>query len=121
MAKNALSRCMLTTPLHARAQHTHADYDLQKHPRRSPCSAAQAEELHGLEGLPPGLQLEAESGSQHLFLCERPARLVVPQPIRGQHKVWPLPAATARQFAPALKRVPPVRHHACKDSAHCGC
>ena len=59
-----------------------------------------------MDALPPGLRLEAESPS--CFLCERPARLVVPQQLRGQHKIWALPGASAKQFAPALKRVPPV-------------
>jgi hypothetical protein len=85
-------------------------------PQNCSCCAAQAEELQALDSLPPGLRLEAEFGSQFLFLCERPARLVVPQPIRGQHKVWALPGATARQFAPALKRAPQVRA-ACMHSS----
>jgi hypothetical protein len=67
----------------------------------------QAKELRAKEGVPEGLKQETESA--FCFLCEQPRRLVVPQQIKGQHKIWPLPAAIAKQFAPALKVVPPVR------------
>lgn len=66
----------------------------------------QASELQSADGLPEGLARETES--DFCFLCERPRRLVVPQQIKGQHKIWPLPAALAKQFAPALKPVPQV-------------
>lgn len=64
-------------------------------------SYKQAVELRGLPGLLGGLKLESES--ECCFLCERPRRLVVPQQVKGQHKIWPLSAATAKQFGPALK------------------
>ncbi|CAL8465510.1 g5046 [Coccomyxa elongata] len=65
-----------------------------------------AEELQRVDTLPEGLTRETES--DFCFLCERPARLIVPQQVKGQHKIWPLPAATAKQFGPALKPVPQV-------------
>lgn len=72
----------------------------------------QAEDLKDREGLPAGLREESESA--HCFLCDRPQRLIVPQQIKGQHKIWPLPASVAKQFAPALKPVPPVRSQCCQ-------
>ena len=66
----------------------------------------QAAELQAAEGLPEGLAQETES--DFCFLCERPRRLIVPQQVKGQHKIWPLPAAAAKQFGPALKAVPQV-------------
>ncbi|KAK9903225.1 hypothetical protein WJX75_000094 [Coccomyxa subellipsoidea] len=65
-----------------------------------------AAELQAAEGLPEGLAQETES--DFCFLCERPRRLIVPQQVKGQHKIWPLPAAAAKQFGPALKAVPQV-------------
>ena len=66
----------------------------------------QAAELQAAEGLPGGLAQETES--EFCFLCEHPRRLIVPQQVKGQHKIWPLPAASAKQFAPALKASPQV-------------
>ncbi len=48
----------------------------------------QAEQVEGWGSLPGGLK--AEVGSPYCFLCEQPQRLVVPQQVRGQHKLWPL-------------------------------
>ena len=56
--------------------------------------------------MPKGLPLEVLAN--YCFLCERPRRLLVPQPIRGQRQIWRLPAATAAQFAPALRTPPQV-------------
>ena len=70
--------------------------------------SAQAEELQAAPGVPKGVHLEVLAN--YCFLCERPRRLLLPQPIRGQRQIWRLPAATAAQFAPALKTPPRVTY-----------
>lgn len=40
------------------------------------------------EALPGGLQVEV--GSPFCFLCEQAQRLVVPQQMKGAHKIYPL-------------------------------
>ena len=48
----------------------------------------QAEQVEAWEALPAGLK--SEVGSPHCFLCQAPQRLVVPQQMRGQHKLFDL-------------------------------
>ncbi|KXZ52618.1 hypothetical protein GPECTOR_9g663 [Gonium pectorale] len=55
-------------------------------------------------GLPASLRLEATS--PFCFLCEKPRRLVVPQQLKGDHKLWQLPRAVAKVALRGLRDPP---------------
>ena len=65
---------------------------------------AQAEEMESWPALPD--TVKQEIGSPYCFLCENPKRLVVPQQMRGNPKLWQLPSATAKSLSVALKSPP---------------
>eukprot|EP01006_Ploeotia_vitrea_P065989 TRINITY_DN94144_c0_g1_i1.p1 TRINITY_DN94144_c0_g1~~TRINITY_DN94144_c0_g1_i1.p1 ORF type:complete len:371 (-),score=187.85 TRINITY_DN94144_c0_g1_i1:19-1014(-) len=44
------------------------------------------------------------SESPFLFVCKRPQRLLLAQQMKGQHKLWKLPADCARNWAPLLTK-----------------
>eukprot|EP00891_Asterochloris_glomerata_P002696 jgi/Astpho2/2696/Aster-x1092 len=74
-----------------------------------------AEEMDSWEGLPEALKQEVLS--PFCFLCQNPQRLVIPQQMPGQRKLWTLPRRVAEQFAPAL-RPPPVAISPPMDWSH---
>ncbi|KAG2488322.1 hypothetical protein HYH03_013172 [Edaphochlamys debaryana] len=61
--------------------------------------------VEGWPGLPESLKMEA--GSPFCFLCQAPKRLVVPQQLPGQHKLWQLPRSVAKIALSQGLRDPP--------------
>ncbi|KAG2441712.1 hypothetical protein HXX76_003328 [Chlamydomonas incerta] len=55
-------------------------------------------------GLPHSCRMEA--ASPFCFLCENPKRLVVPQPLKGEHKLWQLPKAVLKVALQGLRDPP---------------
>ncbi|KAG2451844.1 hypothetical protein HYH02_003620 [Chlamydomonas schloesseri] len=55
-------------------------------------------------GLPDSCRMEATS--PFCFLCENPKRLVVPQPLKGEHKLWQLPKAMLKVALQGLREPP---------------
>ncbi|GIL88707.1 hypothetical protein Vretimale_17285 [Volvox reticuliferus] len=55
-------------------------------------------------GLPESCRLEASSPFS--FLCQNPKRLVVPQQLKGQQRIWQLPRATLKIALQGLRDPP---------------
>ncbi|GFR49797.1 hypothetical protein Agub_g11735 [Astrephomene gubernaculifera] len=64
-------------------------------------------------GLPESCRLEV--GAPFCFLCQNPKRLVVPQPLKGQHKLWQIPRATLKVALQGLRDPPGLSPFSWRD------